>query len=170
MKRIIYLTIAILIFWSISGHAACAPKNSTEQTCTNTLTWNWEQGTGLANAGFIMQRQIAGGEWLDLATRPTEKTMIDVVTDTVGGQTISYRVMAYFDDGGRTGPSNVASMVTPVIQPARHFAVQTNLKTLRISRRKTNSSTQSFITVNKDTVVTCNGTVAPSTASSVTCP
>ena len=58
----------------------------------------------------------------------------------------------------------------PVMVEANQLDVSTRLKSLKITRRKTNTSTQGFVTVNKDTVVTCNGNQAPPGAVTVTCP
>jgi len=88
------------------------------QSHSNTLSWNWSQGTGDIATGFHVWRSIS----LPVSITGTALTTLPVTTLTyidanvVPGQTWNYVITA-FNTGGDSVPSNSVTCTTPFQAP-----------------------------------------------------
>jgi len=87
------------------------------QQHSNTLTWNWSQGTGDPATGYHVQKSTAsGGPYTVIATIVGTATTTYVDTMVVSGQT-SYYIVTAFNSGGDSVPSNQVACTTPFQGP-----------------------------------------------------
>jgi len=87
------------------------------QQHSNTLSWNWSQGTGDPATGFHVQKSsTSGGPYSIIATITGTVTMTYVDTNVTSGQTNFYVVTA-FNGGGESVPSNQVACTTPFSGP-----------------------------------------------------
>ncbi len=83
---------------------------------SNTLTWNWAQGTGDPATGFhVKKATTSGGPYTTIATLPVA-TLTYIDTTVVAGQT-NYYVVTAFNTGGDSVPSNQVTCTTPFQVP-----------------------------------------------------
>ncbi len=87
------------------------------QPHSNTLTWQWSQGTGDPGTGFhVKKAQVSGGPYTTIATIASPTTLTYVDTAVVAGQ-INYYVVTAFNTGGESVPSNQVTCTTPFSPP-----------------------------------------------------
>lgn len=101
----------LCILLLVSFSFAQTPQHS------NTLNWNWSQGTGDVATGFhIYKSQTTGGPYTLLATIPSVTTLTYTDLVVVAGQTNFYVVTA-FNQKGDSPYSNEVTCTTPFFIP-----------------------------------------------------
>jgi hypothetical protein len=140
----ILLLALLLLLWPQSALAKCNQVVPL-QTCNYDITWQWSQGEGGDNQGFILQRN--GVDFLS-GIPPDARSAVVGFQDT-GFQTYEWRLFA-FNAEGRSGSSNPQTTVSAPVMSLVTMITQAIVTT---SRRSNDSSSVISILVNANTVI-----------------
>lgn len=116
------------------------------QTCSYNVSWQWSQGEGGENQGFILQRN--GVDFLTNIA-PDLRSVAVGFQDT-GYQTYEWRLFA-FNAEGRSGPSNPQTVTSAPIMSLVTLHTFTGIVTT--SRRSNDTSSVISVLVNANQVI-----------------
>ena len=145
------LTCLLIALWLLA-----APGSASAQTFPLNLSWTDQSNN---EDGFKIERRLDSDAWAELG-RVAANVLSFTDVATVPGRMHTYRLLA-FNAASDSTPSNEAAifLAIPSTPPSGVTITASHGLEVRVTRRLTNTSKRVLVTINKDEILTVNGSI-----------